>query len=219
MIIKLDSGRSRLDKDIEIAIKNRGLREEMKGWASTTQLDRDVEVAVKNRGLKVSMKSWGEEEGTSTHIILIPSWMRPYMRAAAIFIGIMVLTVSSLYIPYPYEGAKQYIASSSYCASLTRGGGIEDILSEAEYALKSGDYCLAIEKAKEVQCQINSSSSENRNDFTIQEMKQQAEWYEALGYLAKGRVIDRIHALVLLNNISKNPKHSHCQDANKILKD
>ena len=55
MIIKLDSGRSRLDKDIEIAIKNRGLREEMKGWASTTQLDRDVEVAVKNRGLKGNM--------------------------------------------------------------------------------------------------------------------------------------------------------------------
>ena len=223
MIIKLNSGESRIDKDIEIAIKNRGLREEMKGWASTTQLDRDVEVAVKNRGLKENMNVWREDKvGKGGNffvkiIKLIPDSARPYMRAAAIFIGIMVLTVS-LYIPYPYEGAKQYIASSSYCASLNRGGGIEDILSEAEDALKSEDYCLAIEKAKEVQCQIDSLSSENR-DFTILEMKQQAEWYEALGYLAKGRVIDRIHALVLLNNISKNPKHSHCQDANKILQD
>lgn len=223
MIIKLDSGRSRLDKDVEIAIKNRGLREEMKGWASTTQLDRDVEVAVKNRGLKENMNVWREDKvGKGGNffvkiIKLIPDSARPYMRAAAVFIGIMVLTVPSLYIPYPYEGANQYIASSSYCASLTRGGGIEDILSEAEDALKSGDYCLAIAKANEVQYQIEALSSENRNDFSIQEMKQHAEWYETLGYLAKGRVKDRIYAHILLKNIVKDKNHAHYSEALEIL--
>lgn len=213
-----DNKNSRLDKDIENALKAEALREALEDWAPKTRLDRDVEIAIKNRALRQQMALWQKEVQEPQEIVPFWQQMRAYayesrrtiMRVAAVALVVIVAGVP--YFKVGHTDLADYNSECNVYSSMSSTGRRQDDdaiekMRLIEQKLKNKEFAEARHLVAEVRLYANDD----------REFLNTLDWYDALSTLQMDRLKDKVAGKRKMKKIANDPGNLYQKEANKIL--
>lgn len=200
--------KTKLDNEIEMAFKARGLMESMKQWDAemrkAEQPDEPNFVPI-NKPHIHHRRKWQEYKQTMKP--LIPRVFAP-IAIAAMLVGIFFVPfggpASTIGKGYTSENIKQL-------ASLRGSGDAADYISKAYEALENKEFSDAAQLSQKA-----IKLLQNTDDPFHVDMLQDAEWYNALANLSRGQLWFTIKAKKDIKRIANNPG-KHQDDAKDLL--
>lgn len=206
---------NKLDKEIEMAFKARGLMESMQQWDAemrqNEQSDGQTFVPINNQPHVHRHHRWQEYKQVIKP--LIPRVFAP-IAIAAMLIGVFFMPFGWLASDgrsYADNNITQY---TSY-VSMKGSDEAVDYLANAYFALQNKEYAAAAKESKKAILLLQGASDPFRVD-----MLQDAEWYNALANLSRGQLWFTRQAKKDIKRIANNPgKHQeHAKDLLEKLK-
>lgn len=132
---------------------------------------------------------------------------------AACLVGVFIIPVGW---PSSVEGNKytnENISLYKSYASLKGAGDAEEYIADAYVALSNNEYRKAAKLSREAIRLLQDT-----NDPFKVDMRQDAEWYNALANLSRRQLWYTIKAKNDVERIASQEMHKHYNDANKLLK-
>lgn len=201
--------KTKLDNEIEMAFKARGLKESMQQWdAEMRQIETDEPtfVPINNQPHSHHHHKWQEYKQVIKP--LIPRVFAP-IAIAAMLAGVFFMPfgwhASTIGKGYTSENIEQF-------ASLRGSGDAANYITEAYSALVDKKFSDAAKLSQEAIKLLR-----NADDPFQVDMLQDAEWYNALANLSRGQLWFTIKAKKDIKRIATNPG-KHQDDAKDLLK-
>ena len=153
------------------------------------RLGRDIERAIKARGLMESMKAWDESMNQQT---VRPLWMR-MVRSIGYAVAAAAMVVGVLFVPFSTESTMnhrkmaQTTGKAMHDLYLTAGGGSADLVYQATEKMCAGEYKNAYSLLCEAELALDEEFSDHTNVQYL-ETKKDIRQLKGLCDLSRGQL-------------------------------